>query len=515
MKFVFCRLKEGESMNLNKLLRQNRRKIFRQISDKLHRKGGEKYRERPFEELLTTTAEATDGFHAVLAGNDFSQIDGFIAKIAPMRLKSGFTSSDVQRAFDFYRIVLVPILSDTLQPNEFHQSLNKLNLAFTEIIAKFTDLFQELHEWEIRDLSRKLQEEVAARTKDLSESEAKYRVLVEDINDGYFVNQNGIIVFANMAFCEMHGCTMEELIGRSYLDLTAPRSTADVKTFYERHLNRQTSSDQYTYYRRHKNGRYFPTEIKMKVIPYNGTYAAAGICRDITERVKMERKIREAESLAHIGELTTSLAHEIRNPLASVKVGMQMLLKKGNLDASGRRTLEISSGEIARLERILESMLDTAKPLSLNFDRVNLNSIIDSCIELLQAKIDEKGIRLTKRLSQRVKSALLDKEKMEQVIINIVLNALEAVSFSGRISIVTKIGEKGKRANIVEITDNGQGISKEDLPYIFDPFFSKKKKGTGLGLAMVKKIVEAHGGQVSAFNRKKGLRLTFSIPING
>lgn len=500
-------------MNLNKFLKENRRKIFHKIANTLHDKSSEKYCERPFEELLTTASEATDGFHAVLAGDDFSPMDSFIEKIAPMRLNAGFLMSDVQKAFDLYRIVLVPILMNSIQPNELRQVLSKLNLCLTETITKFSDYFQFLHEREVRQYARRLEEEVKSRTEELSESEAKYRVLVEDINDGYFVNQNGIITFVNKAFCDMHGCTMDELIGRPYFNLAAPGSLPGVQAFYERRLNQEDAPEQYTYYRLHKDGSSLPTEIKVKPIMYKDECATAGICRDITERVKMEQRIREAESLAHIGQLTTSLAHEIRNPLSSIKIGIQMMLKRANLDDAGRRTVEISSREIARLEKILEQMLDSAKPLILSLEMISINAIIGSCLEILEGRIKEKAIRISRKLSPRIMHALLDKEKMEQVIINILLNSVEMLPYGGRITIITKLEEDTGSFMTVKISDNGPGVLDEYLPYIFDPFFSKKKKGTGLGLATVKKIVEAHGGQVKAISGRKGLLLTFSLPV--
>lgn len=109
--------------------------------------------------------------------------------------------------------------------------------------------------------------------------------------------------------------------------------------------------------------------------------------------------------------------------------------------------------------------------------------------------------------------ALFDKEKMEQVIINILLNAIEMLPLQGKISIVTRRERQPDPGIRVDISDNGPGVDPEDLPYIFDPFFSKKKKGTGLGLANVKKIMEAHGGMVRAVNNEKGLCLTLSLPV--
>ena len=137
------------------------------------------------------------------------------------------------------------------------------------------------------------------------------------------------------------------------------------------------AKDLYIYFRRHKNGNIFPTENKVKRIFYQGEYAVAGICRDITERVETERRIRESERLAHIGKLTTSLAHEIRNPLSSVKMNSQIILKKLRFDGNDKRRMEIIVHEISRLERILDEMLDFARPVKLNLKPLLIRHIID------------------------------------------------------------------------------------------------------------------------------------------
>jgi signal transduction histidine kinase len=245
---------------------------------------------------------------------------------------------------------------------------------------------------------------------------------------------------------------------------------------------------------------------------YQGKYATAGICRDISQRMELEQRVREAENLAQIGQLRASLAHEIRNPLSSIKMSIQMLLKTASLDETGVRTAEISAKEIARLERLFDQMLDLAKPTVLHCEEVYINSLIFSCIETLNSELSAKDILLETKLSQQIKPLFLDREKMEQVMINVLRNAVEALSSHGKISITTKQRRTPERGVGIEIADNGPGVKKADLQHIFDPFFSKKKKGIGLGLANVKKIVEAHGGEVDAISKRKGLRMTISLP---
>jgi len=481
----------------------------------LHESVSGRYSERPLDELYVTVSKANAGSHAVLVNNDYSLIDSHIEWITRLRLDGGFSLSEVQNAYELYRTILVPILIKELSGEELVTTLNKLNECLFYTITRFSKYFQSLHEGEIRAHARNLEREVEERTRELAESESKYRLLVEGINDGYFVNQNGRIVFANQAFCDLHGYTIEEMMEKAYTDIVAEKSVAGVRRLYERRASGEDSKDQYIYLRLHKNGQALPTENKVKRIFYQGAYAIAGICRDITERMKTEKRVREAERFAHIGKLTTSLAHEIRNPLCSVKLNSQILLKNTGFKGYDKRRMEIVVHEISRLERILDGMLDFAKPLELRLQPGSIKETIDSCVRSMEARIREKEIRVRRRYSNhRLGPLLFDGERIEQALINVLINSIDAVDKGGTIRIATRVLAENGRSLMVEISDDGGGIASEDLPYVFDPFFSSKKKGTGLGLVNVKKIVEAHGGRAEAASRKpRGTVLRLIFPL--
>jgi PAS domain S-box-containing protein len=500
-------------VDIGEILTRHRHYVIKEWIERLHLEVSKRYCERPLDELFATVSAANDANFAVIVQNDFSEIDAHIKWITKIRLEGSFSLSEVQNAYELYRTVLLPILTKELTGEELLQVLQGLNKCLFYTITKFSNYFQSLHEKQIKDYAQNLEGKVEKRTKELAESEAKYRVLIEEINDGYFVNQKGVIVFANKAYCDMHGYTLSEVMGRPYTDFIAPESLGYVKKLYEERISVSGSQDLYIYSRLHKNRSCLPTENKVKIIIYQGEYAAAGICRDITERMEMERRIRESERLANIGQLTTSLAHEIRNPLSSVKVNIQILLKNTMFDGNDKRRIEIMSHEITRLEKILSEMLDFARPARLNLNPVSINDLIDSCLEILDERFKEKDIAILKRFPAKQLRALMDSEMIEQAIINILLNSIEVLTSGGKIAISTKQELKNGKSIKVEVIDNGIGIHAEDLPYIFDPFFSKKAKGTGLGLYNVKRIVEAHGGQVHAENKKpRGMRIWFTIP---
>jgi PAS domain S-box-containing protein len=503
-------------VGLAELLTEHREEIIREWIHRLNSDVSSRYRARSPEELQLTVSRACDASYAVLVRNDFSEIDGHIEWITDIRLGQGFLLSEVQNAYELYRIVLMPVLIRELEGEALLGAMTRVNNCLFYTITRFSDYFQRQHEKQIRDYAQDLEGEVAERTKELAESEAKYRVLVEEINDGYFVNENGIIVFANRAFCELHGLGPRDVVGRPYTEFVAAGSITAVRELYEKRMTGKESKDLYVYLRKHRDGKELPTENKVKRIVYEGKEAVAGICRDVTERMEQEKRMREAERLAHIGELTTSLAHEIRNPLSAVKMNLQILSKKIRLGGNDRRRAEIVSDEVTRLERILTEMLDFAKPVKLNVTPTEINSVVDSCLAVLDAKLKERGAAVRRNYSSRMPVVPMDADKMGQAIINVLINSLEASEERCRITITTRRILKNGRRVAVDILDNGQGIDEADFPYIFDPFFSRKKAGTGLGLVNVKKIVDAHGGTVRvAPVRPRGTLVTLAIPAGG
>ncbi len=498
---------------IRQILEKHHGAIIDEWVRRLHAEVSPRYSAKPLAELYGTISKAAAGNLALLGRGDFSEIDRVIEEVGRLRAEAGFPLSEVQKAFELYRPIVIPIFRQELSAREVFDVLDGLNGCLAYTIHRFSDYFQGLHEQEIREYARILEVKVEERTRELAESEGKYRLLVEEIRDGYFVNQGGRIVFANKAFCDMHGYLMREVIGRPYTDFVAPESLGEVRKIYERRVSARLSKEQYVYNRLHKNGMSFPTENRVTLSRYGGKAAAIGICRDITERTEMERRVRESERLAHIGELTMSLAHEIRNPLSAAQMSIQTLLQTLEVSGNNKRRLEILAKEVSRLDRIVTEMLDFAKPVRFEFGPASIRSLVDSCLDALEGKIREKAVVTRRKFPVNLPALSMDREKMEQAVINVILNALEAVPRDGEITIWAK--RKG-RAVRIEIGDNGPGVRPEDLPYIFDPFFSRKARGTGLGLANAKKIVEAHGGTIGAVpGRQPGTTIFIELPLSG
>ncbi|MCF8040421.1 MAG: PAS domain S-box protein [Desulfohalobiaceae bacterium] len=471
-------------------------------------------RKRSQEELIQTCSEAFEANYRLIAHEDYGPIDHFINKITRMRLGAGFLLSDVQKAFEQYRIIIIPILAREGNPEELLENIQKINRCLSYTIHRFSDHFQNMHEKMILEHNRRLEEEVRARTAALRESELKYRTLVEEIIDGYFVVQDAKIVFANQAFCEMHGSSLAEIVGEQYSSFVAPEDRPRVIESHSQSFDQRTSPRSFEYQRLCRDGRKFPTEILARAARYEGRLALIGICRDITERIQMEDKVREAERMAYIGQLTTSLSHELRNPLSSVKMNLQILKKNDKIQGNDQRRVDISVREVGRLEHILKELLDFAKPVRFSFGPVDIKAVLDSCLEAVDMKLSEKGLYLQQEIANELPLIFADREKLEQVFMNLLLNAIEACSQQQQIWISSKKRLDGQQAWIdISVIDSGTGIAESLKNSLFEPFVTSKSKGTGLGLSNVKQIVEAHGGVVRAENLKPcGASFTVTLP---
>jgi PAS domain S-box-containing protein len=476
---------------------------------------GKHYAQRPYQELYQTVSEAFDADYHFIVHNDYGPINHFINKITRIRLETGFLLSDVQNAFEQYRIIVLPLLAQETSTDTFYHIIEKINNCLAYTIYRFSDHFQNMHEKQILEHNQRLEEEVKARTAELRESELKYRTLVEEITDGYFVIQEKDIVFANQAFCQMHGYSLEEVIGKKYYDFVAPQDRKQVIAMHNRSFEKKAPPRSFEYMRLTKEQTQYPTEILARLTLYENKLSSIGICRDITERVKMEQRVREAERMAYIGQITTSLSHEIRNPLSAIKMNLQVLSKNLTFQGNDQRRLEISVKAVIQLENILKELLDFAKPLQLTFDQVNLNHVLSSCLEFLDMKFKEKELTLSQELEDPIPYIIADKNKLEQALSNLLLNAIEASYLHSEIIVKTQVRQNRIRSSVVlTVQDFGHGIREDQKEQIFRPFFTTKTKGTGLGLSNVKRIVEAHDGQVVVTNsHPHGARFIISLPL--
>jgi PAS domain S-box-containing protein len=507
------------SIEMESFFRRHRTEIIDEWVQRLKTRGGSKYAGRPTEELVETVTGAFESNFHVLLYDDYSHIDHFIDRITRLRLDAGFSLSHVQMAFEFFREIIIPILFQSFTPDRYHEAVVRVNRCLAYTIHQFSDYFQSVHEELIREHNAQLKREVKRRTAELAESERKYKTLVEEINDGYVVVRGEQIVFANPAFANIHGWPVDEVIGTTFTDFVAPESREKIIAIYTRGmiLGKKVAPRAFEYMRLTKNGQTYPTEILARITHYDNHLATIAICRDITERVRMEKKVREAERMATIGQITTSLSHEVRNPLSAIKLNLQVIKKNAMLKGNDERRIDISVQEVKRLERILQALLDFAKPLNLKTQPADVLELMHRCAELLDEKFKEKSIGVRITLQPAMPRVPLDTEKFQQAVLNLMFNAIDASPVGGTIHINIGIAwQKAHRFATIRIRDEGPGIPLAIMGEIQKPFFTTKTRGTGLGLTNTARVVRDHGGRLEIDNSLPGgATFTMIIPVGG
>lgn len=207
---------------------------------------------------------------------------------------------------------------------------------------------------------------------------------------------------------------------------------------------------------------------------------------------QLEQHVQRSERLASLGRLVAGVAHEIRNPLGIIKTSVQVMSKQYN-DHEIKEFLDVINEQVERQNKIIHELLSYAKPVKPLFQPIAVNSLINSVLTLSNKYIQEHQVEIVIKLDEQNPEIIGDGEKLKQVFINLIFNAVQAMPAGGKLQIATG-AEEGKV--FISFTDNGEGINPLHLDKLFDPFFTTRDKGTGLGLAIVHQIIELHGGNV-------------------
>jgi PAS domain S-box-containing protein len=336
-------------------------------------------------------------------------------------------------------------------------------------------------------------EEEMNRPKELSEN-----ILSSSYDSITVVDQNGSIIYFSPASERITHYKREEVIGKSLSMFYKDKELFRKKLEFIEKTESAVSYEAVILDR--EGGEHIMFVSRSPLKDGKGRLiGSVGICKDVTERRLIEERIRERERLAYIGQLTALLAHEIRNPLSSVKMNVQILWKKLDLSGNNRRRMEIINSEVKRLELILEEVLNFAKPVKLSLEQEDINEVIQNVLDTMDEKIHEKQMVVEKSLSKTLPKILIDRGKMEQAILNLILNSIDAMEPHGRgsLKVLTEVGEvQGEQIIKIGISDDGVGIEDRNMKDIFKPFYTTKSRGTGLGLTSVKKVIEAHGGLI-------------------
>lgn len=336
--------------------------------------------------------------------------------------------------------------------------------------------------------------------------------VLESVGEGIIsVDQEGSIVTLNARAVEILGKPEEDLKGKKIgeiLDLASD--------FLEQSEKKGTiPRDQEITYQS-SPGKEVP--ISLRVTPLkeeNGQKIGSVILlRDLRELKDLQEKVRRSEHLASLGRLAAGVAHEIRNPLSSIRGFAQFFVNRFKEREEEQVYASIMVKEVDRLNRVISDLLDFARPKRLHLKRQNLENICESTLLLLEEEFKRKKIKVEKVYEPGVPLVMVDRDQISQALLNLFLNSIESMDGKGQIRLSLRRGVISGTVEIA-IEDTGLGIPPRDLEKIFEPFFSTKWKGTGLGLAIVHQIIENHGGEIKVDSQEgKGTIFTIIIPEN-
>ncbi len=367
-------------------------------------------------------------------------------------------------------------------------------------------------ERQLQTYREELEQKVRERTREIEETKQYLENLLENANDViYTLDIEQRFTYVNSKI-EAWGYRKEDLIGRPYLALLSKRhrgrrlkSTLDIgaKQVYEVEVVTRTGE---------------PRAVMVSVSPLHaveGTLLGVlGIARDMTETKKLEQQIRNSEKLASVGRLAAGVAHEINNPLGGI-LNCLYNLRKGTLSASRQEEYRASMEDgVQRVQKIVRQLLDFSQQHEPEFALTDINHIVDRVLVLTTHLFAPNRIVLETVLGHGLPSVMVDRYMIEQVLMNLVLNAVQAMKEGGTLTIQTVVVEG---VCLVEVRDTGSGIPPAVLPRIFDPFFTTKSEGegTGLGLSVSLGIVERHGGRIVVDSEVgKGTTFTLYLPVS-
>jgi len=369
-------------------------------------------------------------------------------------------------------------------------------------------------EEKLKQYSEHLKDLVQEKTEELLESEKRYSVLIEESKDGVVIAQDEQIVFANKRAAEMLGYSREEVIGISTQKVVTEDYYPIVKERYAQRLRGRKVPATYEIEFLTKTGLHIPIEINSTRIDYQGRPAVLVMLRDVRERKRIEEQRLKLEKLATIGELATMVAHDLRNPLTSIR-NASFYIKKSCPQQSNvecKTNLEMVNTierETLFANDIINELLDFASSRQLQKSRQNLSEIIEHSITINHVP---ENMKIERNLARKV-TVEADEKQLERVFLNLIKNAAQAMPKGGKLEITMK---ETKDTVEVVFADTGTGITEENMDKIFTPFFTTKAKGIGLGLPICKRIVEEHGGTITVKSKiNQGAIFTIKLPREG
>ncbi|MBT2640325.1 MULTISPECIES: ATP-binding protein [unclassified Bacillus (in: firmicutes)] len=318
---------------------------------------------------------------------------------------------------------------------------------------------------------------------------------------------DGLIKYVTPTVYSMLGYEPSELVGKLYTLLV---HAEDYKRILNADMPEAEDVCSLTYRIKRKDGVYIWVNSQISVVRHpetNEPFELFSVTSDVSAKIKTEHFILEYEKLNVVGQLAAGIAHEIKNPLTSLK-GFIQLMKSGK--ELNHNYLAIMEEEIKRMETVSKELMIMAKPHKSDLKSFDVNDLVDHAITLLMAEAAKKCVEITKQSTLEDGMLLCDGNKIKQVLINMLMNAIDAMDLPGEITVAIS---RSVEELTIAIADSGSGIPSKDLDRIGKPFYTTKENGNGLGLMICYKIIEEHNGKINVVSNGEGTTFTIKLPI--
>jgi len=400
----------------------------------------------------------------------------------------------------------------------------------------------------IEDKLRKSKERVQTIEEALQESREKYRALTESSGDAICAfDHTGQHLYSNQVCTKLFG---KKFAGGKRLTDVFPEKQAGNILKEIKHVFRKKAPIRREYAIRLDKGLHYFAMTLAPIVDKKKVVSVVITAKEITKYKKLEETLKKAyrttekerskvadtlkkkitdtrkayaelqeskdelvrtEKLAFTGRIAASIAHEIRNPLTNVSMSVGQLMKAIKPQKPKIKHVEIITRNIERINYLITELLNCARPPKLDIQPFDIHRVLKNVLETAKPKIDLQMIKVVKKFTSKPSTIDIDREQMERAFLNLVINAVEAMSKKGRLTIST---ERSADFFVIKIQDTGKGIAEEDVIKVFDPFFSSKSEGVGLGLTVCYGIIVSQGGTIEVESkRKRGSVFTVSLPI--
>lgn len=441
----------------------------------------------------------------------FSLLNLYITRLTPIKKCIAFFVTYI-----FIYVITVPIIFNVVRDNPFFHFqylvfvmlgllIGGLLIESYEKLYRLNKKFSDLYK-----IMASYQKELKQTFETLEESEAKYRLIAENTSDLIMVmTREHSISYFSPSHNLVLGYTDSELENVELCKFIHPEDIENFKnTINNMFKNNKSQSMEFRY--KHKLGHWINFESRCMPVMGDNNYIEhiVIVSRDISERKKAEEFLLQSEKLSIVGELAAGVAHEIRNPLTTIK-GFVQLYKKEN---SSIEFNDLLLSELERIETITSEMLSLGKPQAIQLKRTDLRNLIENTLDLLQPQAHMNDIQFKLEFEEAAYFITCEKNQLKQVFLNLLKNAMEAMNEGGEIHI--NLRKSSDNECIISIQDQGCGIPEELLPRLGEPFYSLKEKGTGLGLMICHKIIKQHHGDIIYKSKvNKGTLVEIKLPF--